>query len=132
MNDLKRIRAALSQLYLENDPIFERLEQLVDLMSSFGFGSGDSKSVWVNRGIAVSATCGNCGFKWIAGFMPMPKKRLDYVLERAGFCVRCCEAEEVYLRQVKLQPKPIDLRNNAVQSGQKQSVEVPIFRHAAK
>lgn len=123
LDDLERIQIALKQVYPEHDPVFERIDQLIDLDASFNLHSGEEKAIWQSRTKAVLATCGNCTFKWFAGFMPMQKEQLNRVIERAGFCVRCCESERVYFREVGTR-KPLDFVPSSKQT------PLPKFRHA--
>ena len=131
-DDLKKIQDALSQCYLDSDPIFERLEQMVDFNSSFEFSSGDNATVWPNRKTAIKAVCGNCGFKWVSGFMPMPKLQLNCVLERSGFCVRCCESEKVFFQEVAIVKTPSPSGSCTGQNAPPLATKTPTFRHVTK
>lgn len=131
-DDLDRIQTALSLCYLESDPIFERTEQLFDFKLSFNFVSGDNVGVWPNRTAAIKAVCGNCGFNWIAGFMPMPRSQLNRVMERAGFCVRCCESEKVVFREMATIKTVSNSESISSKNSQKMATKNPIFHHTKK
>lgn len=96
----QKIFDALSSWCAQDDPVYEVVERLFDFKQSFEFDSNLSEAELSKNKFAVCATCQNCQFLWIVGFLP--SQNFNRVMERYSFCVRCYEAEKILFKEYSI------------------------------
>lgn len=118
---LERAQKFIVERIRSSPDLLEIVDHVFDFALSYCFGDGIEDTEWLKKTPNLMALCGNCNYKWVAGFSGTPTTEQQALLARTAVCIRCLEGELIRYFEIS--------SSNPSSRSSVGPIAIPVFKH---